>query len=60
MNGPCARILKDGSKCGHPFAEHASDLNHPDALRCFHGAATGDGCTHKYDERCPNYVPAES
>jgi hypothetical protein len=56
MNGLCARILSNGTRCNHPFEEHASDLNTPDAMRCWHGAATGDGCTVKYDERCPDYV----
>ena len=46
---PCAR-------CKHPFSEHAADVNHPDALRCWHGAVTGDGCAEKYADRCPNYV----
>jgi hypothetical protein len=47
--GPCG-------DCGHPFEEHAFDVNNPKAMRCFHGAATGDGCRPVYDERCKNYV----
>ncbi len=49
MNPPCA-------DCGHPFDEHAPDVNFPDTLRCFHGAVSGEGCRDKYNERCRNYV----
>jgi len=46
--------------CGHDEAEHAPDVNFPDSLRCFHGAATGEGCAPKYDERCKQYTPKEA
>lgn len=42
-------------KCGHSFDEHASDINHPDALICWHGAVTGDGCS----SQCKNYEDPE-
>jgi hypothetical protein len=48
--------MKPCKRCKHPFSEHASDVDYPDALRCFHGAFTGDGCAEKYADRCPNYV----
>jgi len=49
MKKPCA-------KCHHPFTEHAPDVSFPDSLRCFHNAATGEGCTEKYDDRSKDYV----
>ena len=49
MKGPCKR-------CRHPFIEHAAEPSAPEAVRCWHGAATGEGCTEKYADRCPNYV----
>jgi hypothetical protein len=49
---PCAR-------CGHAFEVHAPDRNYPDALRCFHGAGTGEGCAVKYPDRCKDYVEPE-
>ena len=52
MKKPCKR-------CGHAWDEHAPDVSFPDSLRCFHGAATGEGCTEVYDERCKNYVDPE-
>lgn len=48
--GPCG-------DCGHAFAAHAPDVSFPNSQRCFHGAATGEGCREKYDERCKQYVP---
>ena len=47
--------MKPCKRWGHAYAEHATDINHLDALRCFHGAATGDGCADKYEDRCANY-----
>lgn len=41
--------------CGHRFDVHAPDVNYPDSQRCFHGAATGDGCAEKYDDRCRDF-----
>ena len=52
MKKPC----KD---CGHAYEYHAPDVNHPNVERCFHGAATGDGCREVYDERCKQYVDPE-
>jgi hypothetical protein len=51
--------LKPCAECGHDYAQHAPDVNFPDALRCFHGAATGEGCKDKYDQRCKDYVNPE-
>jgi hypothetical protein len=51
--------MKPCKRCQHPFEEHAPDRNFPDQLRCFHKAATGEGCAEKYAERCPNYVNPE-
>ena len=66
--------MKPCKRCGHAYAEHATDINHLDALRCFHGAATGDGCADKYcakcdfrfdilfgvfEDRCANYIDPE-
>lgn len=53
MKKPCKR-------CGHAFAEHASDLNYPDTMRCFHKAGTGEGCAERYSDRCPNYVDPDA
>ena len=51
MNKPkCAR-------CGHAEADHAPDVSYPDSRRCFHKAATGEGCAEKYDDRCKDYLP---
>ncbi len=50
------RPMKPCKRCGHAFADHAADVNYPDALRCFHRAATGDGCAEKYSERCKEYI----
>jgi hypothetical protein len=50
---PCAR-------CKHAFEEHAPDVSYPEALRCFHLAGTGEGCTEKYDERCRDYVDPDA
>ena len=47
--------MKPCAKCKHPFAEHAPDVNFPDSQRCFHGAATGDGCAPRFADRCNNY-----
>jgi hypothetical protein len=50
--GPCG-------DCGHSFDSHAPDVSFPNVQRCFHGAATGDGCRYEYSERCKNYVPPQ-
>ena len=34
-------------------------VSFPNVQRCFHGAATGDGCRYEYSERCKNYVPPQ-
>ncbi len=47
--------MKPCKRCGHSFDEHAPDVNYPNAQRCFHGAATGDGCAPKYADRCKEY-----
>ena len=53
MNKPCKR-------CGHAFDEHAPDKNYPDSQKCWHGAASGEGCAVAYDDRCRDYQePAE-
>lgn len=49
---PCAR-------CGHAYADHAPDVNYPNSERCFHRAATGEGCAPKYGDRCKQYVNPE-
>jgi hypothetical protein len=52
--GPCKR-------CGHVWADHAVDINYPDAQRCFYRAATGEGCALSYDDRCRDYLaPTEA
>jgi hypothetical protein len=51
--------MKPCAACGHSFAAHATDVNFPNSLRCFHGAVTGDGCREKYEDRCKNYVNPE-
>ena len=51
--------MKPCANCGHAWEVHASDVNYPEALRCFHNAATGIGCTEKYADRCRDYVDPE-
>ena len=48
--------MKPCATCQHSFDEHAPDVSFPDTMRCFHGAATGEGCHPEYDSRCKNYV----
>ena len=52
MKPPCKR-------CGHAYDVHCADTNYPDSLRCFHLAATGEGCAEKFDDRCKQYVGPE-
>jgi hypothetical protein len=52
MKKPCA-------DCGHAFDVHAVDINFPNSQRCFHNAATGEGCRPAYEDRCKQYVDPE-
>jgi hypothetical protein len=39
------------ASCGHSYFYHAPDLQ-TDKNKCWHGAATGDGCEHE----CKQFV----
>ena len=55
-----APVKKPCADCGHAFEVHAADVNFPNSLRCFHNAATGEGCRPVYDERCKQYKDPEA
>ena len=55
QNGRCP-MTKPCKRCGHAFEEHAPDHNYPDSQKCWHGAASGEGCAVAYDDRCKDYV----
>jgi hypothetical protein len=48
--------MRPCKRCGHSWEYHAPDRNYPDAQKCWHGAATGEGCAEKYEDRCKDYI----